>query len=164
MQPNVSSGLSTPADPAVRKPAKTWFILGCSDDTIKLAGKRVGPAEIEEVLQELPEVAEAAAIAMDDAAKGHKLAVFLVRAGGAGEDAAALAFAVQRHVDQRLGRPFRPGAVHVVSQLPRTRSSKVMRRVIRSVYCRQPSGDLSALDNPAAIEELKARLIQGRHR
>jgi len=63
---------------------------------------------------------------------------------------------VSQHVDKRLGRPFRPSAVHVVSQLPKTRSSKIMRRVIRSVYCSLPAGDLSSLDNPAALDEIRA--------
>lgn len=156
MRLKVNSGLLTPVDPAVRESAKTWFILGRSDNTIKLAGKRVGPAEIEEVPLKLPEVAEAAAIGVEDGAKGQKLVVVLVRAAGASEDWAVRASAVQRHVNQRLGRSFRLSAMHVVSQLPRTCSSKGMRRVIRSVYCGQPSGGLSFLGNPVAIDELKA--------
>ena len=63
---------------------------------------------------------------------------------------------VTGHVEKRLGKPFRPGKVHVVGQLPKTRSSKIMRRVIRSVYCGQPPGDLSSLDNPAALDEVRA--------
>ena len=149
-------GVWVHGDLALRTREGDYFILGRSDDTIKLAGKRVGPAEIEEVVLELPEVAEAAAIGVDDATKGQKLVVFLVRAPSAGADRAQLAAAVQSHVDQRLGRPFRPSLVHEVTQLPKTRSSKIMRRVIRSVYCGLPAGDLSALDNPAALDELRA--------
>lgn len=149
-------GLWVHGDLAMHAADGTFFILGRSDDIIKLAGKRVGPGEIEEVVLELPEVAEAAAIGVDDPAKGQKLVVFVVRNAGVGVDIGELSQHVQRHVDERLGRPFRPSGVHVVSQLPKTRSSKIMRRVIRSVYCGLPAGDLSALDNPAALDELRA--------
>lgn len=142
-------------DLAMRREDGTWFLLGRSDDTIKLAGKRLGPAEIEEVLLELPEVAEAAAIGVDDAVKGQKLVVFVIPTPewqGATSD---LERAVCAHVDVRLGRPFRPSAIHLVTQLPKTRSSKIMRRAIRGVYSGVPSGDLSALDNPAALDEIR---------
>lgn len=149
-------GLWVHGDLAMRTKEGDFFILGRSDDTIKLAGKRVGPAEIEEVILELGEVAEAAAIGVDDAAKGQKLVVFIVRSPGSNTDAGLMESKVFKHIDDRLGRPFRPSLVHAVSQLPKTRSSKIMRRLIRSVYCGMPSGDLSALDNPAALDELRA--------
>jgi acetyl-CoA synthetase len=149
-------GLWVHGDLALRRDDGNFFMMGRSDDTIKVAGKRLGPAEVEEIVLELPEVAEAAAIGVSDAEKGQKLVVFVVRAGGATAEAADLAQRITRHVDQRMGRPFRPSAVHVVRQLPKTRSSKIMRRVIRSVYCDLPPGDLSSLDNPAALDEIRA--------
>lgn len=151
-------GIWVHGDLAMRSPDGSFYVMGRSDDIIKLAGKRVGPAEIEEVILELTEVAEAAAIGVEDAAKGQKLVVFLVRTsqGTDGADDDGLAQRVRSHVDERLGRPFRPSTVHVVSQLPKTRSSKIMRRVIRSVYCGLPAGDLSALDNPASLDELRS--------
>ncbi|HSW16399.1 MAG TPA: acetate--CoA ligase, partial [Ramlibacter sp.] len=133
-----------------------FFMMGRSDDTLKVAGKRLGPAEVEEVVLELPDVAEAAAIGVSDPDKGQKLVVFVVAAPGSQAPAAEVILQVSQHVDKRLGRPFRPSAVHVVGQLPKTRSSKIMRRVIRSVYCDQPAGDLSSLDNPAALDEIRA--------
>ncbi|WP_373375959.1 AMP-binding protein [Cupriavidus nantongensis] len=142
-------------DLALRRDDGTFFLLGRSDDTIKLAGKRLGPAEVEDVLLELPEVAEAAAIGVDDPVKGQKLVAFLVLVPGAAIDRSALAARVGAHVDTRLGRPFRPAHVHIVSQLPKTRSSKIMRRAIRSAYTGQPTGDLSALDNSAALAEIE---------
>ncbi|TDN62386.1 acetyl-CoA synthetase [Paraburkholderia sp. BL10I2N1] len=148
-------GIWLHGDLAMHREDGHWFMLGRSDDTIKLAGKRVGPAEIEEVLLELPQVAEAAAIGVDDPVKGQKLVVFLVCGPQAAGSLPQLEETVARHVDQRLGRPFRPSAIHVVGQLPKTRSSKIMRRVIRSVYCGLPPGDLSSLDNPAAIDEIR---------
>ena len=131
-------------------------MMGRSDDTLKVAGKRLGPAEVEEVVLELPDVAEAAAIGVADADKGQKLVVFIVPKPDSDVAGAELEAIVSGHVDKRLGRPFRPGRVHVVAQLPKTRSSKIMRRVIRSVYCGQPPGDLSSLDNPSALDEVRA--------
>lgn len=148
-------GLWVHGDLALRRADGCFFMMGRSDDTLKVAGKRLGPAEVEEIVLELPGVAEAAAIGVDDADKGQKLVVFVVPVPGADAEAAALPQRVAQHVDKRLGRPFRPSAVHVVGQLPKTRSSKIMRRVIRSVYCDLPAGDLSSLDNPAALDEIR---------
>ncbi|MFT3975561.1 MAG: AMP-binding protein [Sphingomonas bacterium] len=140
----------------------SFFMLGRSDDTLKVAGKRLGPAEVEEVVLELEAVSEAAAIGVPDAAKGEKLVVFVIAmpgwAGGAGQ----LGDTVAAHVADRLGKPFRPSRVHLVRQLPKTRSSKVMRRVIKRIWTGQPLGDLSALDNPGAIDELQSVKAEGR--
>ncbi|WP_137924887.1 AMP-binding protein [Cupriavidus sp. 2SB] len=149
-------GIWVHGDLAMRREDGTFFLLGRSDDTIKLAGKRLGPAEIEEILLELPTISEAAAIGVDDPAKGQKLVAFVVLLPGTTVDEVALTKEIGVHVDARLGRPFRPAQVHVVRQLPKTRSSKIMRRVIRSVYTGQPTGDLSALDNPSALTEIEA--------
>ncbi|MBN3773623.1 MULTISPECIES: AMP-binding protein [Burkholderia] len=149
-------GIWVHGDLALRTPDGNYFMMGRSDDTLKVAGKRLGPAEVEEVVLELHDVAEAAAIGVADADKGQKLVVFIVPKPGMAGAAAELEALVSGHVDKRLGRPFRPGRVHVVAQLPKTRSSKIMRRVIRSVYCGQPPGDLSSLDNPAALDEVRA--------
>ncbi|VVE50144.1 AMP-binding protein [Pandoraea terrigena] len=149
-------GIWVHGDLALRTIDGNYFMMGRSDDTLKVAGKRLGPAEVEEVVLELAEVAEAAAIGVADADKGQKLVVFVVRTSNPVLTIPELEAAVLAHVDKRLGRPFRPGRVHVVGQLPKTRSSKIMRRVIRNVYCGQPPGDLSALDNPAALDEVRA--------
>ena len=149
-------GIWVHGDLAVRTPQGDFFMMGRSDDTLKVAGKRLGPAEVEEVVLEVPDVSEAAAIGVDDADKGQKLVVFVVPMPGASSDAASMATLVTRHVDQRLGRPFRPAVVHMVRQLPKTRSSKIMRRVIRTVYGGLPPGDLSSLDNPASLDEIRA--------
>ena len=146
-------GIWIHGDLAIRKPSGDFFLRGRSDDTLKLAGKRVGPAEIENVLLELPGVSECAAIGVDDAAKGQMLVIFVITAGAAGE-APDFAATVAEYAEQRLGKSFRPGRVHVVKQLPKTRTSKVMRRVLRGVYCGMPTGDLSSLDNPSALSEI----------
>lgn len=152
-------GLWVHGDLALRTPEGNFFMMGRSDDTLKVAGKRLGPAEVEEVVLELPDVAEAAAIGVSDEKKGQKLVVFVVAKPNAATAPADLQAAVATHVDRRLGRPFRPGLVHVVGQLPKTRSSKIMRRLIRSIYCGLPPGDLSSLDNPAALDEVRAAAL-----
>ncbi|MBL6081746.1 AMP-binding protein [Belnapia sp. T18] len=148
-------GIWMHGDLAMRTSEDMIFLLGRSDDTLKVAGKRLGPAEVEDVLLELPEVSEAAAIGVDDAAKGQKLVVFIVPAPGH-PSGPALATRAAAAVESRLGRPFRPARVHVVSDLPKTRSQKVMRRVIRRVYAGENPGDLGSLDNPPAIERIRA--------
>ena len=149
-------GMWIHGDLAVQNEDRSFFLMGRSDDTLKVAGKRLGPAEIEEIVLELPSVHEAAAVGVADAAKGEKLVVFIVVKPGWNGDLAQQADVICRHVELRMGKPFRPSAVHFVAMLPKTRSSKVMRRVIRKVYTDEPLGDLSALDNPAALDEIRA--------
>jgi acetyl-CoA synthetase len=130
-----------------------WYIVGRSDDTIKIAGKRVGPAEVESVLVEHAAVLEAAAIGVPDELKGQALVCFCVlRPGYAGST--ALATELKALVATRLGKPLRPGTIRFVADLPKTRNAKVMRRVIRSAYLGEPRGDLSSLENPDAVEQI----------
>lgn len=137
-----------------------WYILGRSDDTIKIAGKRLGPAEVESVMVEHAAVLEAAAIGVPDATKGQALVCFCVlRPGYSGS--AQLAGELKALVAARLGKPLRPAAVEFVADLPKTRNAKVMRRVIRSAYLGDPAGDLSALENPQAVDAI--RLAATRH-
>jgi acetyl-CoA synthetase len=156
-------GLWVHGDLALRRADGNFFMMGRSDDTLKVAGKRLGPAEVEEVVLTLPDVAEAAAIGVDDPDKGQRLVVFIVRKPHAKGNTSALGQQVTRLIEDQLGRPFRPAAVHCVGQLPKTRSSKLMRRVIRSVYCDTPAGDLSSLENPAALDEIRAMRNRKEH-
>jgi acetyl-CoA synthetase len=154
-------GVWTHGDLAIRTGEDVMFLLGRSDDTLKVAGKRVGPAEIEDVLLELPEVSEAAAIGVEDPVKGQRLVVFVVPSATAAIPAATLERMVIAAVAERLGKPFQPSRVHLVAQLPRTRSMKVMRRVIRRVYANQDPGDLSALENPDAVGPIREAALAG---
>ena len=131
-----------------------WFILGRSDDTLKIAGKRVGPAEVESVLVGHPAVAEAAAIGIPDEIKGNALVVFCVLASG-GQPDESLATELKAAVATALGKPLRPSGVHFVAALPKTRNAKIMRRVIRAAYLGQDPGDVTALENPAAVEAIR---------
>ena len=131
-----------------------WYILGRSDDTIKIAGKRLGPAEVESVLVEHPAVLEAAAIGVPDDTKGQALTCFCVLRPGH-EATPSLAGDLTALVADRLGKPMRPSSVLFVRDLPKTRNAKVMRRVIRATYLGEAPGDLSSLENPQAVEEIR---------
>jgi acetyl-CoA synthetase len=130
-----------------------WYILGRSDDTIKIAGKRLGPAEVESVLVEDPSVIEAAAIGVPDPLKGQALVCFCVLRSGH-DGTAAIADRLKALVAERLGKPLRPDAIEFVKDLPKTRNAKVMRRVIRAAYLGDAPGDLSSLENPQAVDEI----------
>jgi acetyl-CoA synthetase len=131
-----------------------WYILGRSDDTIKIAGKRLGPAEVESVLVEHPAVLEAAAIGVPDPLKGQALACFCVLRPGT-EASEALAGELRTLVIERLGKPLRPQAIEFVGEVPKTRNAKVMRRVIRAAYLGEPLGDLSSLENPRSVDAIR---------
>ena len=130
-----------------------YFTLhGRSDDTIKVAGKRFGPSEVEQIAVEVEGVNEAAVIGAEAPLKGQALVVFLTST--CRSDAAELSRIVSDRIVQKLGKAFSPKAVHLVTQLPKTRSSKIMRRVIRSAYDGTPPGDLTSLVNPEAFQEI----------
>ncbi|MGA7912722.1 MAG: AMP-binding protein [Candidatus Dormiibacterota bacterium] len=132
-----------------------WYVLGRSDDTIKVAGKRLGPAEVESVLVGHPWVAEAAAIGVPDEMKGEALVCFVIlRPNRKASD--QLSAELQELVAAALGKPLKPKAVHVVGDLPRTRNAKILRRVVRSVYTGKDPGDLSSLENPSALAAIGA--------
>jgi len=129
-----------------------WYILGRSDDTIKLAGKRVGPAEIEAALMATGLVADAAVVGIPDDLTGSALLCVCVAIGEAGP---ALARRMADVVARDFGAPFRPRHVVFVSDLPKTRNQKIMRRVVRSLATHRPTGDLTSLANPEVVEELQ---------
>jgi len=130
-----------------------WFIHGRSDDTINVAGKRVGPAEFEDAAETHPAIKEAAAIAVPDKVKGDVVILFAVahRRADESEELRAEILAI---VDRMMGKSLRPKKILFVDDLPRTRSQKIMRRVARARHLGLDPGDLSALDNPAALEAI----------
>jgi acetyl-CoA synthetase len=133
-----------------------WYIEGRSDDTLKVAGKRVGPAEVESAAVAHAAVSEAAAVGVPHEIKGEGIVVFCVlRPGREGSD--ALAAEIKDKVAELLGKPLRPEAVRFVAQLPKTRNAKILRRVIRGAYLgKSDLGDLSSLENPSAVEDIRA--------
>jgi acetyl-CoA synthetase len=130
-----------------------WFLHGRSDDTIKVAGKRIGPAEIESALVGHPLVAEAAAVGLPDTIKGEAVRAFVVLRPGV-ESSPELEQELRDLVGSVLGRSFVPDSVAVVADLPRTRSGKILRRALRARLLGEDPGDLSSLENPRALEAL----------
>ncbi len=139
-----------------------WYILGRSDDTIKIAGKRLGPAEVESILVAHPQVSEAAAVGVPDPIKGEALVCFCVLKKDADGDMDAstvlrtsLAAELKGNVARDLGKALAPRDVFFVPDIPKTRNAKVMRRVVRAAYIGEKLGDTSALENPAALDEIR---------
>ena len=130
-----------------------WYIRGRSDDTIKVAGKRIGPAEIESAAVAHDLVKEAAAIAIPHETKGEAIVVFAIPVPGAAIEEGS-ADAVRRFIGDQLGAALRPERVVFVNDLPKTRNAKIMRRVIRATWLGNPPGEISSLENPAAIDEI----------
>lgn len=150
-------GLWTHGDLLLEQEDGQLFILGRSDDTLKIAGKRVGPAEVEAIVLELPIVQEAAAVAVPHSVKGEQLVVCVVPRG---DPPPSLAVTVASRIETALGKPFRPAVVHLVEALPRTRNGKVMRRVVRNLLRGLPLGDLSSLENPASVEAIQGVVLK----
>ncbi|HEX2700598.1 MAG TPA: AMP-binding protein [Acidimicrobiales bacterium] len=132
-----------------------WFLHGRSDDTIKLAGKRLGPAEVESALVSHPLVVEAAAVGVPHDVKGEVLWCFVVLVPDAtGTD--ALRAELTDLVGERLGHPFRPSSVRFTAALPKTRNAKVLRRAVRAVALGEDPGDLSSLEDPSTLAAIGA--------
>ena len=130
-----------------------WYILGRSDDTIKIAGKRVGPAEVESILVAHAQVSEAAAVGVPDSIKGEALVCFCVLKNG--DNASAdIAQELKQSVARDLGKALAPRDIVFVSDIPKTRNAKVMRRIVRAAYLGEKLGDTSALENPSAIDAI----------
>lgn len=130
-----------------------WYILGRSDDTIKVGGKRLGPAEVESILVEHPDVVEAAAIGIPDDIKGSAVVVFCVLKEAC-KECEPLRDVLNHMIVQALGKPLAPKQILFVSDLPKTRNAKVMRRLIRAAYLGLDLGDISSLVNPESLAEI----------
>jgi acetyl-CoA synthetase len=130
-----------------------WYLHGRSDDTLNIAGKRIGPAELESAAVGHPAVAEAAAIGVPHELKGEAAWLFCVLAPGA-EASHELTREVARAVTASLGKAFRPERIEFVAALPKTRSAKIMRRAVRATALGKDPGDLSSLENPEALDEI----------
>jgi acetyl-CoA synthetase len=150
-------GLWIHGDWAARDEDGMWYVLGRSDDTLKIAGKRTGPAEIEGPLMETGKVVEAAVVGLPDEIKGSAICCVCVPA--AGIDPENLKPELSDAVVRAMGKAYRPKYIILVDDLPKTRTLKVMRRVIKALLLGKDPGDLSSLANPEAVEQLKERRI-----
>ncbi|MEP6477128.1 MAG: AMP-binding protein [Actinomycetota bacterium] len=135
----------------------SWFLHGRSDDTLSVAGKRLGPAEVESVLASHPAVMESAAIGVPHEVKGETIWCVVVLRPDA-EASGDLAKELRRLVADHLGRSFMPGRVVFAPELPKTRSAKIVRRAIRATAVGEDLGDLSSVENPASLDAIRAAL------
>ncbi len=132
-----------------------WYLHGRSDDTLNIAGKRIGPAELESAAVAHPAVAEAAAVGIPHEVKGEVAWVFCTLRADA-DASEALAAEIGDATARELGKAFRPERVIFVSALPKTRSAKIVRRAVRATALGEDPGDLSSLENPEALDEIAA--------
>ncbi|GAB4256702.1 MAG: AMP-binding protein [Thermoleophilia bacterium] len=131
-----------------------WFLKGRADDTIKVSGRRTGPAEIEAALLEHPAVSEAAAVGVPHEIKGEGVVCFVVLAPGHAESE-ELRRDLGEQVVRIMGKTLRPEEVRFVDALPKTRSAKIVRGVIRRAYLGEDPGDLSSVENPEAVAGIR---------
>jgi acetyl-CoA synthetase len=132
-----------------------WFLHGRSDDTLNVAGKRIGPAEYESALVGDPSVAEACAVGVPHAVKGEVVWCFCVLGPGSDPGEELRARLRQRCADE-LGKAFAPAEVRFTTALPKTRSAKILRRAVRATVLGDDPGDLSTLEDPGAIDAVRA--------
>ena len=125
-----------------------WFLHGRADESMNVAGRKVGPAEVEDALIEHPAVSEAAVIGVPDEVKGEAIVAFVVLS------AAATEAELSAHLVRTLGPTFRPQSIHAVAELPKTQSGKIVRRLIRQKHLGQPLGDVSTVQNQAALDTI----------
>jgi acetyl-CoA synthetase len=131
-----------------------WYILGRSDDTINVAGKRLGPAEIEALLNAHEAVAESAAIGVPHDVKGSEIVAFAVLKPDRDESDALREELLQVVVDE-MGKPLKPREILFANALPKTRNAKVMRRVIQAAHLGEDLGDTSSLEDPGTVEAIR---------
>jgi propionyl-CoA synthetase len=153
-------------DWALRDEEGYYFILGRTDDVINVAGHRLGTREIEESISSHPNIAEVAVVGVADPLKGQVAMAFAIAKDTSGlTDAAArkaLEAEVMKVVDQQLGPVARPSRVFLVTALPKTRSGKLLRRAIQAVAEGRDPGDLTTMDDPAALQQI-VDLVKSAH-
>jgi acetyl-CoA synthetase len=130
-----------------------WYLHGRSDDTLNIAGKRIGPAELESAAVSHPAVAEAAAVGIPHDVKGEVAWIFCVVKDDT-QPPTELAREIADAVSHELGKAFKPDRILFVSSLPKTRSAKIVRRAVRARALGSDPGDLSSLENPEALDEI----------
>ncbi|MFC6862319.1 AMP-binding protein [Halomicroarcula sp. GCM10025817] len=131
-----------------------WFLHGRADDALNVAGRKVGPAEVEGAAMEHDAVNQAAAVGVPDDTTGTAVVLYVVAEDGVAERD-ALREEITAMVGEELGKPFRPREVLFVDEFPKTQSGKIIRRAIASVYRDEDLGDMSSIENPAALAEVR---------
>jgi acetyl-CoA synthetase len=128
-----------------------WFLHGRSDDTIKVAGKRLGPTEVESVLASHPAVLESVAIGVPDDLKGEAVVCFVVLRPNC-DASEKLESELRDHVAKALGNPMKPKKIEFVASIPKTRNSKLVRRLVKAKYLNRPLGDISGIEDPDSLK------------
>jgi acetyl-CoA synthetase len=131
-----------------------WYILGRSDDTIKVSGKRLGPAEVESILNAHEAVSESAVIGIPHDIKGEEIIAFCVLKYGFNPDDTTRLQLINLLIEQ-LGKPLKPKEIKFTNSLPKTRNAKVMHRVIRATYLGNDPGEISSLEDPVSLEDIR---------
>ena len=134
-----------------------WYILGRSDDTIKISGKRLGPAEVESILNSHPAVTESAAIGVPHEIKGEELVVFCVLKNGISPNDKIRSELFELVVNE-LGKPLKPKEIKFAEALPKTRNAKVMHRVIRAAYLGKDIGDMTSIEDKSTVDAIQNSL------
>jgi acetyl-CoA synthetase len=130
-----------------------WFLHGRADDTIKVSGRRTGPAEIEAALIEHPAISEAAAVGVPHEIKGENVVCFVVLHPGY-QPSEQLREELKGQVVKIMGKTLRPEDIRFVGALPKTRSAKILRGIIRKKWLKEEIADISSVENPDALEEI----------
>ncbi len=144
-------------DYAVKDHEGYFWLLGRADEVLKVSGHRLGTIEIEDALISSNEVAESAAFGRPDEVKGDAIITFVVLKEGIEGDGDVVT-KLRKHVRDTLGPIYTPDEIHIVQALPKTRSGKIMRRVVRAVFLNQVPGDISTLENSASVDEIKSAI------
>jgi acetyl-CoA synthetase len=132
-----------------------WFLHGRADDALNVAGRKVGPAEVEGALIDHPAVNQAAAVGAPDDTTGTAVVAYVILEPGH-EESDALREELREQVGEELGKPFRPREVLFVDEFPKTQSGKIIRRAIASIYRGEELGDMSSIENPDALDAVDA--------
>ncbi|MFW5984141.1 MAG: acyl-CoA synthetase, partial [Halobacteria archaeon] len=131
-----------------------WFLLGRADDALNVAGRKVGPAEIESVLMDHDDVNQSAAVGVPDETTGTAVVCYVIPEEDA-DTGDKLRGELRTLVGEEHGKPFRPREILFVDDLPRTQSGKIIRRAVSAAHQGEDPGDLSSMENPEALEEIK---------
>jgi propionyl-CoA synthetase len=155
---NFQRPLYSSFDWGIRDADGYYFILGRTDDVINVAGHRLGTREIEESISSHPNVSEVAVVGVEDKLKGQAAVAFVVPRQ-APQSRQALQAEIMATVDRQLGAVGRPAQVHLVNLLPKTRSGKLLRRAIQAVCEGRDPGDLTTIEDPGALEQIRSALL-----
>jgi len=136
-----------------------FWLMGRIDDVINSAGHRIGTMEVESALVSHPKVAEAAVVGRPDQLKGQALVAYVVLKGG-NQRSEALKAELKAHVRTEIGPIAEPADIYITDKVPKTRSGKIMRRVIRALVSGQEIGDTTTLEDPGAVEEVRKWLAE----